>query len=517
MTRADSSTKSPPPTDAHSQRGTPGNGEGSSLRASDLALLAVPPAWASLRIVARNPVGIPHLERLLAVSILLWCLAIAADWALLKRGLNRKTVVYTSFVALVVLLAGGAVLRQRGAVLGLVVMAAVLALMAIVAARLPSSVLPDVLVVVLAVGMISGPIIDAVGSVAGFGSSEMAQAETLSVTLDSRPDVYLVLLDGFPGVDTMDVDFGSGYGSQLASSLESHGLVVPERVSASYPASDYSIPSILEMGYPVTQAPRYEATLQDLYDVISGDNRLTALFADNGYETYMLESGWSGSSCRSWYDHCVASSWFDDPMAQVLRNSIFDEVLVPGSGFQYAVASSTTMQWLGQNLPELSQDSTPSFVFAHVLAPHAPFFLGPDCAIVPSGDRAGYFFRSPGVADETRNEYLREQIDCLESFMLDLHHLVGDDAFLVFASDHGTDRKDQTARDPSEWSPRETDERMLAFVAASLSPDCSLGDELHLPNLMRRVVTCIAEAPLSDNPEHSYLVNRRWDTPIQTG
>jgi hypothetical protein len=413
-------------------------------------------------------------------------------------------------MALVMVVAGGGLFRQLGAVGGWIVIGAVIALTAIIAVRFQNSIVPDVLIVVIAFGLISGPIIDAARSVTEFGSSEMIRQEELSLNLSSQPDIYLIVLDGFPGIATMNTDFGGGFGSELAERLEDAGFVVPERVQSSYPATDYSIPSMLEMGYPVRGAPDNKSTLQDLYDVISGDNRLTRLLDQNGYETYMLESGWSGSSCRSWYQHCVDSSWFDDPMSHLLRSSVFDRLFAPGTAYQYAIGSSRTMEWLQQNLADLSQDDSPSFVFAHVLAPHAPFYLNSICDIVPSGERGGFFFRARGVDDQKRDAFLREQIICLEGFMLRLRQMVGDEAVLVFTSDHGTDRRDQTARDPSGWSSQETEERMLAFVAASLHPGCSLGDEVFLPNLMRRVVSCLAEEPLADVPERTLLVNREW-------
>lgn len=479
------------------------------LTAADYLLLGVPCAWASLNILARNPVGIPHAERLLLVSLLLWVMAVLAARVMVGRGWNRKPVVYTTFMTFATLLVGGGVLRQSGPLVGWLLLILLVVITGLISARMGRSILPDVLIVAIATALASGPAIDAIRSWGELGSNEMEDLESVQIEIEGDHDVYLIVLDGFPGIESMDTTFGSERGSLLEASLEDEGLIVPEMVRASYPVTNYSVPSILEMGYPVREEPDDLSTLQGLYDIISGDDRVREVFSANGYDTYMVEAGWSGSSCRHWYDHCIPSSWFDDPMYQVVRDSVFYD-LVPGTAYQYGVGSKATMNWLMENLPGLSRDGKPSFVFAHVLAPHAPLFLTSDCELDPDADRGGFFFRRPGVPDETRNEYLDQQIECVSDFLLRLVGEVDESAELVFTSDHGTDRRDQTARDPAGWTAEDTAERMNAFIAARLSEGCSLDDGIYLPNLMRRVISCLSPGSLPDVESRTYLILRDW-------
>lgn len=480
------------------------------LSRSDLLLLLVPSAWVSLAVIARNPVGIPHVERMLFISVCLWAVAACVAQLLCANGYDRNLVVNTTFVALIVLVTGGAVLRQSGPVVGSVLLAAVLILTALVSHRLKASSAPKVIVVAMAVALISGPVIDAFQSALEFRSSELTTHAELMVALEDTPDVYLVVLDGFPSIDTMNQTMESNRGSALAERLRADGFSVPSTVNAAYPATDYSVPSILEMDYPLVRERNNDATLQALYAVIGGDNRVRDVFESNGYETTMVESGWSGSSCQGLYDRCIASKWYDDPMSQMVRSTILDPLLVPGTAYQYAVGSSWTMDWLRNNLRALSQDSKPDYVFAHVVAPHAPMFLSEDCSVVPDARREGYFFRHPGVGDDLRSQFMSGQIECLTRFMLEVNESIDDDAIVVFTSDHGTDRHDQTARDPSSWSPDEYSERMSSFVAANVGIECRLGDDFGLPNLMRRVISCLTREPLPDVASKTYLFNRDW-------
>lgn len=454
--------------------------------------------------------GIPHAERLLLVSLMLWVFSLLLARALIRRGLDHRAVVYTTFIGLLAVLTGGAVIRQSGPFVGWSLLILSVVLTALTSARMPGSVLPQVLIVAIAVAFASGPVIDAMTHWTQFGSSELLDLEPLSVSIPGGQDVYLILLDGFPGVESMDEEFGFGRGSELEESLESEGLIVPEEARASYPVTNFSVPSILEMDYPLTTEPTRKATVQGLYDVISGNNRVREVFSANEYDTYMVEPGWSGGSCRrQWYDHCIASSWFDDPMYQLIRDSVFNE-LVPGTAYHYALDSQRTMDWLEDNLPAMSRDGEPAFVFAHVLAPHAPFFLTPNCETDPDPDRQGFFFPRPGVPDEERDEFLEGQIDCLTAFMETVTRDLDDSALIVFAGDHGTDRHDQTAREPSTWSVSETEERMNPLVAARLPDDCSLDDDVYLPNLMREVISCISTTPVPEVEDETHLLLRDW-------
>lgn len=454
--------------------------------------------------------GIPHAERLLLVSLVLWGSSLLATIPLVRIGLNHDAVVYTTFMAMLALVAGGSVIRQSGPLLGWTLLILSVVMTALVTARMTDSIIPQVLVVTIAAAVASGPVIDAVTHWTQFGSSELIAMEPLSVGIPGNHDVYLVLLDGFPGVESMNVEFGNQRGSDLEELLETEGLTVPEMARASYPVTNFSLPSILEMGYPVVAEPTRRSTVQGLYDIISGNNRLRELLSANGYDTYMVEPGWSGGSCRpQWYDHCIPSGWFDDPMYQLVRDTVFND-LVPGTAYHYALDSLATMDWLSENLPALSRNGQSDFVFAHVLAPHAPFFLTSDCETDPNPDRQGFFFPRPGVPDEERNEFLDGQIDCMTKFMTSVSAGVDDSALVVFTADHGTDRHDQTAREPSTWSEEETAERMNPLIAARLPSGCSIEDGIYLPNLMRRVLSCISTSPVPELENQTYLILRDW-------
>lgn len=480
------------------------------LTRGDYLLLLVPAAWSSLSIIARNPVGIPHAERLLGVSLGLWLVAVLLAMALARRGLDRKVVVYTIFIAMVVGLMGGELIARAGVILGWALIIAAIGLTAVLTSRMRDSVVPDVIVVSLAIAVVSGPVVDAIQSLSEFGPSEIAKGEPVEFLIDEPRDVYLIVLDGFPGLGSLETDFGSEARLELEQSLEAAGLDLPLEVRASYPATNYSIPAMLAMSYPVTEDPQNRSTLQALYDMVSGDNPLRSELSASGYRTHMVESGWTGSSCRAWFDRCVVSSWLDDPMSQLVQRSVLRDVLFPGKAYQFTVGSQRTMDWLNAHLPDMSRDDMPDFVFAHVMAPHPPLFMRSDCSVDPVPERGDYFFHTPGVSDDLRYRYMNEQISCVTGFIVELVEELNTGADVVFTSDHGTDLRGQMGMDPSEWDDAAIAERMHAFVATRLTGDCTVGETVNLTNLMRRVVSCLAQQPLPDLDDQMYLFNQDW-------
>lgn len=165
-------------------------------------------------------------------------------------------------------------------------------------------------------------------------------------------------------------------------------------------------------------------------------------------------------------------------------------------GMSYTVGTRKTIEEL-ERLARID-NADPRFVFAHVMAPHPPFYFDEDCGLTVSSRRAGLSFSRKGVPDSERAGYLRDQVECVDSLLVDFASQVPRDDIIVFTSDHGTDRRHQLVTPAEEWDEDDIAERMNAFVAAKLPEGCEVGTSLVLPNLMRRVLACISSDPIPD-------------------
>lgn len=464
------------------------------IRITDFLVLMVPCLVPALGLLARNPVGVPHAERLFAVSLLLWFVVAGLTLLALRSGAHRSPTIVTAFVAAFFVTKGDGFINQFGYGLGLLLATALLALVGVLAFRLRDTPISNVLIYAMAVALVTGPIIETVGTLPAYGSSARVEPPALEVELvEDRPDIWLLVLDGHPGLQAIEQDFGQGTAEALARRLSSAGFDVPESAWTTYWTTDYSVSSLLEMTFPTSSVDRVDATTQDLYRVIAGDNRLVSALESNGYETHMVESGWSGSACGREIDRCIASAWLDESMFLLLSSSVLNEFVLESFGYAFTAGTKTTIGWLLDNADRLSRDGQPSFVFAHLMAPHPPFLLGSDCDLVYEDARSGVTFQRTGVSPEQREEFLEDQMACTERFVIDLAGKVDTRSVLVLLSDHGTDRRNQLERSADDWESADIVERMNALVAVKGLSSCPFHEPILVPNVMSHVLSCLSD------------------------
>lgn len=384
---------------------------------------------------------------------------------------------------------GRFVTREFGPSAGILILGGFVLVCGIGVRRTSAHWLPAALVVALVAGTMMEPVSNLARSVASHGESSAAVPRPVDVQMSSTPDVWVVVFDGYPGIDGMQLDMGDEYATQLQARLADGGLSTGASAWSSFWITDYSVPSILTMNYPVQTIVESPATRASMYEVVSGENALVSLFNANDYQTVMVESGWSGSSCGSSFDSCVPSPWYDEAMYLLLSRSIVADQVLRERGYPFTSGAQASMEWMLQNAEALSFDGHPTFVFAHVMAPHPPFSLDASCDTRFTEARSGVTFDWQGVPAGERDGYLREQMECLNRFMLNLRDEAGDQTILVLTADHGTDRRGQVVIPPDDWDDTAIVERMSAFLAVS-GPACPVGNPVILPNLMRRVLSC---------------------------
>lgn len=478
--------------------------EGPSLNWVDVVLLGVSASFWPLWIVGSNYAGIAHFERVLAIILGVWGLSVVLVWLLNRRGFPAKPAVHSTFITVVLLMSGGALMRSLGILPAIAAIVTIIALAFFVFYRFGNSTTARAVVVALAVAIASGPLIVGYETWSNLGEDEVVAAAPLDVQLSAAPDIFLVVLDGYPGIQAMRQDLGSP-NTDLISGLTDRGFEVPTSVWSSYWTTQLAVASILDLGHPLVNEWEGHVTEQRLYDKIGGDNVLRATLEANGYETYMVESGWSGSGCDDdYFDHCVASPIVDESVFLILRNTAATP-LVDRTGGPFTQGALSAMDWLKENGPSISRSSEPEFVFAHFVAPHPPFFLDAMCQKDVTYARSGITFYLSGVPNDERVSHFLDQAGCLDRFMLDFADLVEGDDVVVFVADHGTDRRFQLDMAGEEWGHEELVERMNVLAAVRSVPGCSVGDGLLTANLLRRVLGCYSAIPIQDQPDRMWV------------
>jgi hypothetical protein len=197
-------------------------------------------------------------------------------------GLTSVRATFLLLTCLVMLYWGGRLLIAFGGLIGWSVVVASVAVAAALARRLDSDLLFKSFIVSVSVALLVGPVVDFVRAITDWGEDHVTDATTLSASLAWTPDIWLVVLDGHPSLETIEMDIGSGSAMALNARYRDAGFSTDRTAFASYWITDYSLPSIVNMGLPSETPVSNNATKRTLYRIIGGDNRLVDLLDGNG-------------------------------------------------------------------------------------------------------------------------------------------------------------------------------------------------------------------------------------------
>lgn len=320
--------------------------------------------------------------------------------------------------------------------------------------------------------------------------------------LSDRPDIFLVVVDGFVGTRGLQGTFNVDPNSYL-SSLEGSGFEIVDSAWAPYALSIASIPSLLEMNYLVSDSGVIgDRDFKDLSSVVSGDNALVATLRSQGYEIVMIESGWGYSYCGSAVDQCYESAFLDEGTFFVIRESVVGPLLTRTYGNAFTVGSVGSMETLLSTAPMISSDEIPSLVFGHLMIPHPPLYLDAQCGFVYEEDRSGWvLYGGPTTLVKRMDAYIA-QGDCVLSFLQDLASKIDPDDVIVVVGDHGSDSANQSQTWPDSWSEAATVERMNVLLAVRSSGSCFDAEPVVIPEVMASVLSCL-------DPDYQAILEQR--------
>lgn len=464
-------------------------------------VLLVVAAYSPLEVAAVNFIGIVHPERLGMVVAIGWLIGLAILFALRRIGLGRPQALLTAVVSLLCLTRGSVFVVRFGPLSGYLIAILVVIAVGMLAHQVDNTVIAKGLLWAVVAFIVGGWGAKSLESLATLGEDEIPQQSAVEFRAAATPDVFLIVLDGHAGARTSLEDYGPAAAAWVEE-LETRGFQIPRASLSSYPTTAASLPSLLDMSFPMEEGSRISVnTLARLGRVTGGENELFDALSAHGYTTTMVEAGWSGSNCGSNVEVCVGSPFLDAATFMALQTSIFGNKLTDTYGSSLTQGSLGTMRWLASNVAAISDNGTPDLVFAHVMAPHIPFFLDAECNVEYSPGRATF---TQAEAEPLGSSPYEEQAACVDGFIVDLADAIPPDAIVVFVSDHGTDSRHQLRRLPAEWSYDDIRERFDALVAVRAG-DCEIGDALVIPNLMRRVLSCIAEDPILDLEDRLYV------------
>lgn len=238
----------------------------------------------------------------------------------------------------------------------------------------------------------------------------------LSAVATDRPDVYVLILDGYGRADVLRDLYG--FENTLIPELRSLGFFVADEAVANYPQTAHSLASSLNMDYLPGLVQGQEPgrlTRRSLGDLIE-HNRFLAGFAAAGYRIKFF---------RSEYEMLQPAIAAEQPApfgyVTAFGFSAYEGSAVAAAfgaaglarGWLPLEAHRRQVLWTFDHLGIGPPDNAPSLVFAHVLAPHPPFAFNPDGTLrrtsVPALIHDGEHWRE--IAEGTGERYESGYVD----------------------------------------------------------------------------------------------------------
>jgi Sulfatase len=363
---------------------------------------------------------------------------------------------------------------------------------------------------------------------APIGWSEVTRAEAavepLHVTPASLavppPDVYVLILDGYGRADVLRDLYG--FDNPLPGTLRANGFFVADAATANYAQTALSLASAFNLDYlpQLGQGRRSDTdSRRGLADLIVG-SRFFRAFADAGYRLRVYESEYSMIRPPGGSDRRRASYHLND-----FGYTVFETTAVPAlfqaaglpRGWLPLQVHRHHLEWtladLAENLPTV--DAKPTFVFAHLLAPHPPFAVDAEGNLrntrAPALIHDGNMWRT--IAQHSGDSYRAGYVDAvryLNDRVTRVVRAIADrpsrPALVLIHSDHGPGLEVEW-EDPGATNMRE---RMGVLLAVRFPQGGApgFGEAATLVNAYRSVINGALKLQLPSLEDRSYFSTR---------
>jgi hypothetical protein len=269
----------------------------------------------------------------------------------------------------------------------------------------------------------------------------LPDAERLSAP--SGPNVYLVLLDGYPRADTL-MEYFDFDNQPFIDALEERGFTVADRSRSQYTETAQVIPTLLHQR-PLDELLEDEWTGSNpqyrLMQALINHSPTQMAYEEAGYRTYSIVSGATGLDWRS-ADVVFESPWPSTFERHLLAQGMLRKLVPLDAMHRAAVLDSF------EALKAFAGPS-PRFVFAHFMSPHDPYVFKADGS--PADPCGHECTNHAGPPNPTLADRLTGQVLYLNRLVLDaVDHIasVDPEGIVVVFGDHGL-RRDPADRD--EW------------------------------------------------------------------
>ena len=332
------------------------------------------------------------------------------------------------------------------------------------------------------------------------------------------PNIYYLILDGYPRADTLVKIFGFD-NRPFLDRLVDRGFSIADKSYSAYPWTIYSLGTTFRMNYATEWEPGIGKTFFD-------GGALRSL-ARRGYRLYYMPSHQDKEACPRAMT-CVRFESRRQFVIGLLGKHLLEMVPLLDAALR-RVAPGMFRNTINEvsDIRDYLDDKTPAppfFFFGHIEMPHSPYIREADCS------RVSYSLQDLAAPGAERRAFI-DFIRCGNRQTNDLVDLIttkDPSAIVIIQSDHGSKFVNMEAggweKLDFRWSgPRFHDaleERYAVMNAWRLPPACEgmAYPDAPLVNTFRILFACLSDSPPDLLPERVFRVDQKRQTvePIRT-
>jgi hypothetical protein len=232
-------------------------------------------------------------------------------------------------------------------------------------------------------------------------------AEDADTGSDSAPDIYYIILDMYARADYLEeiYDYDN---SDFLSFLAKKGFYVASKSTSNYPYTTHSLASSLNLMYLDRIADELGEDYNDFSPSIAlvKHSSLVERLRSRGYTIAAFSTGYWFTEIRDADVYMERPEWNPSEFQSGLANSTVLAVLWKTQDDFHRNRVLYTLNHIADG----TRIDSPTFVFAHVVAPHPPYAFGPNGEAVQSKPHSEYTY------DEFKVAY-RNQVASLNARM----------------------------------------------------------------------------------------------------
>jgi hypothetical protein len=206
-------------------------------------------------------------------------------------------------------------------------------------------------------------------------ATELEAGSTASTDVDSLPDIYYIILDGYARSDVLQQVYDLDNRGFLES-LEARGFYVGSESRANYCQTLLSLASSLNLNYLDGLVDRVGAEYSGTGPAVEmiRDNIVVQLLKQRGYRVVAFASGYSGTELKTADVYLAPRRYPDEFQVSLINMTPIPFIAQPFSDM-YDWHRERIL-YTFEHMADAAELDGPTFVFAHIVAPHPPFVFG---------------------------------------------------------------------------------------------------------------------------------------------